>query len=446
MLKSKDPEIIINNDLTEQHFIGYEAYYKFIMDHYRKYGNVPDISTFLENFDDFQILDVSESDDYLVDKIQEEYLYSQLVPILEQTATLLTNSNSNDALDFLKSKLAETVPKQSSYGVDIISHASMRYEEYINKRDSETPWMITTGFEKLDEMIGGLAKGEEFLVIVARTNQGKSWVLIEIATHCWKLGLNVGYISPEMSSNQIGYRFDTMNEHFSNTALFRGLDIDTYKDYIDNLESNAKHKFIVSTPMDFNKKVTISKLRNFCIQCDLDALFIDGITYLSDERYKKGDNKTTSLTNISEDIMALSCELKIPIVAVVQANRSGVSDNNSVPDLESIRDSDGISHNATKVISIKQTKNGKLNMEVKKNRNGPVNVKFVYSWNIDLGQFTYESSPDEFVYEEDTTNSFSGNNGRGGGVSNSSPAQSVSNKQPIVRQGANSGINTNTPF
>ena len=270
ILKSKDPAIIIDNDLTVDHFIGYEGYYDFVMDHYRRYGNVPDIPTFLESFEDFEIIDVYESDDYLVDKINEEYLYSQLVPIIQETANLLTKSNSVDALEYLKSNITNMTPKCSSYGVDIIAQANERYEEHVRKQDSETPWCLPTGFKELDDVIGGLALGEEFVVIVARTNQGKSWVLAKIATHNWKVGANVGYISPEMSPNRIGYRFDTLNEHFSNSDLFRGNKVSTYKEYIECLTEAPKHKFIVATPMDFNKKITVSKLRNFCIQCDLD--------------------------------------------------------------------------------------------------------------------------------------------------------------------------------
>ena len=127
---------------------------------------------------------------------------------------------------------------------------------------------------------------------------------------------NVGYISPEMSEESVGYRFDSLNKHFSNFALYTGKDVENYEEYIDDLKTNAKNKFIVATPLDFNRKITVSKLRKFCLQHKLDVLCIDGITYLSDERYHKGDNKTTSLTNISEDLMSLSCELKIPIIAI----------------------------------------------------------------------------------------------------------------------------------
>ena len=121
-------------------------------------------------------------------------------------------------------------------------------------------------------------------------------------------------------------------------------------------------------------------------------LAIDGITYMTDERYKRGDNKTTQLTNISEDLMQLSCELRIPILVVVQSNRGGV--DKDTPDLEDIRDSDGISHNATKVISLRQKGDG-LIMHIKKNRDGRVGDKICYLWDIDTGTFNYVESLDE---------------------------------------------------
>lgn len=393
ILKTKSPEIIIQNDLTEAHFIGYEEHYNFIMDHYRKYGNVPDKATFLDKFEEFELLDVTETDEYLVDKCREEYLYAKLVPILEQTAKILTTKTSDEALEYLKAEMLRTTPEGGIHAVDIISQAHLRYETYVRKRDSETPWMISTGFEALDKHIGGYARGEEFVVYVARTNQGKSWVVTKSAEHIWSLGLNVGYVSPEMSADAIGYRFDTLHEHFSNSELFKGIPINEYKDYIDGLlECEHAGAFWVATPEDFGRKITISKLRNFIRQCELDALIIDGITYLSDERYKRGDNKTTSLTNISEDLMQLSCETKTPIIAVVQANRGAVSPEESgTPELETIRDSDGIAHNASKVISLKQS-NGHLFLSIKKNRNGPVGIQVAYTWDIDKGVFEYDPS------------------------------------------------------
>ena len=427
ILRSNSIDIVFENDLTEDHFDIRKDEFNFIVDHYKQYGNVPDFETFIENFPEFPVIEVTESDNYLSDKLAEELTYRVMAPLMKEAASLANNGDSHAAVDYLLSHLAEIEQHCPNIGIDIISNADQRLEEYNKKKNSAEPWMRPTGFKELDDEIGGLSPGEEFLVIVARTNNGKSWVLAKILEHNWRLGFTVGYISPEMSANQIGYRFDTLNSHFSNFALYAGRDTDeNYEEYINNLKNNAKNKFIVATPLDFNKKITVSKLRKFCLKYKIDVLGIDGITYLTDERYKRGDNKTTSLTNISEDLMSLSCELKIPIIAVVQANRSGVEENGDVPSLESIRDSDGISHNASKVLSIRQH-NNKLKMEITKARNCKVGTKLVYDWQIDVGKFEFNPNPDD-DYASDTVES----------IVNSKQRQPVENKQPIVnRRGAN---------
>ena len=242
------------------------------------------------------------------------------------------------------------------------------------------------------------------MVIVARLGQGKSWVLAKMCAHIWQIGFNVGYMSPEMSPNMIGFRFDTLTKNFSNKNLMYGRDESEYQNYLDDLKTK-KNKFIVTTPADFDRKVTVSKLRNWIKQNKLDLIAIDGIKYLSDERGSKHDNLTTSLTNISEDLMELSMELKIPVLVVVQANRTGASsaEDDGTPELESIRDSDGIAHNASKVISLKQKTDGVLEIGVKKNRFGAIGGKLNYLWDIDTGEFTFISATEKSKRRADST-------------------------------------------
>lgn len=387
VISTKDISIITDNNLTIDYFLEYEDEYSFIKEHFDNYKNVPDTETFINKFPDFELLEVTESDRYLVDAIREEYLYSKSVPVIKKAAELL-KSDANEASRYLQSELVNLTPNYTTPYVDII-HSNSRVEMFEDKSNNKDKWFIPTGFEELDDIIYGWQCGEEFVVIFARTGIGKSWVLVKTVQHAWEIGKNVGYVSPEMSADKIGYRFDTLNNHFSNMALVRGdkskVSIDEYRQYNEKLAEH-NNRILVSTPMDFNKKVTVGKLRTFIQENNLDMLAIDGITYMTDERYKRGDNKTTSLTNISEDLMALSCELKIPILVVVQSNRGGTEKD--TPDLEDIRDSDGIAHNATKVISLNQ-KEEALVMKIKKNRDGKIGDKLTYLWDIDLGEFTW---------------------------------------------------------
>lgn len=397
-LATKDLSIIQDNLLSEDYFVGYTEEYNFIINHEKEYGSVPDRATFLSKFPDIELVEVTESDRYLVDTIREEYLYYKSVPVVQKIAELL-KSDANAAAEYMIQATKNLQPNYQLGGTDIIADAQDRYDNFIERKEHQNDFFFTTGFEELDDLIHGIQRFEELIVLFARVNQGKSWILEKICTHVWQIGFNVGYISPEMGVESIGYRFDTLNKNFSNKGLMWGKDDieeNEYKNYIDKL-SERKNKFIVATPMDFDRRITVTKLKNWIQQYKLDLVAVDGITYMTDERYKRGDNKTTTLTNISEDLMSLSMEIKIPILIVVQANRGGVSqdDNDGTPELETIRDSDGISHNASKVISIRQTKDGILKMEVKKQRFGSVGGKLNYQWDINTGSFIFVPSEDD---------------------------------------------------
>ena len=403
VLATHSLSIIEENSLDIDYFTGYETEYDFILKHTKDYGNVPDSLTFLEKFPNFELAEVTESDTYLVDKIREEHLFMQSVPILKKTSELL-QTDSNAAAEYLATQIKMLEPNYHLGGTDIVAQADKRFEQFQERKNRPENWFFESGFKELDDIIKGIQRDEELFVIVARTNQGKSWVLEKMCAHVWQTGFNVGYFSPEMTANSIGFRFDTLVNHYKNRSLLWGnndIDETEYQNYVQDLK-NKQNKFIVATPADFGNKLTVSKLKNWVKQYKLNMVAIDGITYISDERGARNDNKTTSLTNISEDLMALSVEMHIPILVVVQANRSGViEDNDGTPELESIRDSDGIAHNASKVIAIRQKKDSILEIGIKKNRNGSVGGKLNYQWNIDTGDFTWVPSYDDAKSKED---------------------------------------------
>lgn len=194
-----------------------------------------------------------------------------------------------------------------------------------------------------------------------------------------------------MSARKVGYRFDSLYGHISNRALLKGEATNGYKKYGESLKA-IDIPFIVARPSEFSGRITVSKLRNFVKDNQLDVLAIDGVHYLDDERAKKSDSVTQCLTRISEDLMDLSIELKIPILVVAQSNREGVRED--VPGLENIRDSDGISHNCSIALSAR-SKDGYLELKVQKNRNGNVGDKLVYSWLADTGDFAYVNEDEE---------------------------------------------------
>lgn len=386
-------------EITSEYFVNYTKEFEYIQSHYKQYNTVPDIETFLSKFPDIELVEVNEDTEYLLDELNHEHLYNKLLPVFKQGFSLFEEGKLLDACDVLMSdipKAKEVAVKPQDVGVVESVDERIHDYEYVNQNQSAN--FIPTGFAEIDNDIVGLQRGDELVVFYARTNQGKSWVVEAIGTNIVEQGYRVGYFSPEMSKKDIGYRFDTLHGNLSNSAMRFGkvtddFNLDVYTDYGNKLKQLRGEMFI-TTPTDFQRRLTVSKLREWKEHRSLDVIIIDGITYLTDERFQKGDSKTTSLTNISEDLMTLSGEVGIPIAVVVQANRGGVIDKASLdtPELENIRDSDGIAMNASKVYAVKQMQKNNivtLVIENKKSRGTKMGQTYTYTWDIDVGTFVY---------------------------------------------------------
>ena len=72
LLASGDSSLVTLNNLNKDFFSDYTEEYKYITEHLQQYGNVPGTITFLDKFPDFDIIEVNESADYLVDKLYKD--------------------------------------------------------------------------------------------------------------------------------------------------------------------------------------------------------------------------------------------------------------------------------------------------------------------------------------------------------------------------------------
>lgn len=386
VLNTKNIGFLRTNNIDQEYFLSYKDEFNFINDHFNKYGNVPDKETFLKKFTEFQIVDVNEKDSYLIDELIEENTYFKLVPVLNKVVKL-AETDAREAVNYWIKESKGLINRESLTGADIISSASLRLDEYLLRKENKDNYIISTGFDELDDAVGGWQCGEELVVFVSRSGIGKTWILVKSAEAAWKSGKRIGFVEPEMTPSKLGYRFDTINSHFSNKSLLRGDDVDSYTDYISSL-GNQTNPFFVASLQDFNGRMTVSKLKNFIMSNKLDILFVDGISYIEDERKERGDNLTTQLGHVSADLMEVSVELGVPIVTVVQSNRGG-SGEDKIPGLENIRDSDAIAYSASIVIGVNRRGNGSLELAIQKNRNAEDGQVLVYTWFTDKGHFKY---------------------------------------------------------
>jgi len=395
IIQDNDYDFIKRNNLDVSYFAGFEEQFNFIEDHYKKFGKCPDMTTFLGRFNDFAVYEVNETDDYLVDRLQEErgyYIFREILPELENKI----KDDSRLGYYYLIENLSKLKPKTRCKGIDIIANAKERYEAYINRCNLAETVTISTGFKELDDIIGGWEYGDELVTIVGRTGECKSFLQENFLMHAWKQGKRVGLYSGEMNNTKIGYRFDTLFGNFSNRSLIRGKNIDNYKEYIEKFK-NEKAPFIVVTQKEFGGRPTVQQIRNFIEENNIEIMGIDQISLMEDSRAGKNDPVRIRYGHISEDLFSLSSECKIPILALAQANRDAKKkDPDSAPGLENIKESDDIAHNSSKCIGIRKI-NSRLILDIIKNRDGISGNRLIYECDIDKGYFSYVASPDDAV-------------------------------------------------
>ena len=134
ILNTTDASILSRYALTEEYFPGYEQEYRFIQQHLDTYGKVPDLATFVDTFKEFELIEVNESDEYLVNTVKEENLYYKSVNVVQNVAEKL-KVNADDAVHYLMQQIDTLKPSQVITGVNIIGNAKERYEVYKNKQN-----------------------------------------------------------------------------------------------------------------------------------------------------------------------------------------------------------------------------------------------------------------------------------------------------------------------
>ena len=275
---------------------------------------------------------------------------------------------------------------------DLFKNAQERYLDYESRINSFNEHYVTTGFKELDEIIGGWDREEEYALVVARTNNGKSLITLKMAIAAAQAGLTVGIYSGEMSAKKVGYRADSLISHISSGYLNHGNSIvkNEYKKFIESAPNLMSGTIKVITPADVVGEVTVNVLETFIEREHLDMLVIDQVSLLSDAR--KGKTPVECMSNISKDIKLLQTRKRIPIIAVSQLNRSKNDDaSDDTITTSMIAQSDRLDQDATCVIGISRDKKDAnlLKLQVVKSRDGQVGNKLSYSCDFGRGIFTY---------------------------------------------------------
>ena len=386
--------MIIYNNIDESYFSEYAAEFKFIKAHVDAYKVTPDYETFLSAFPNFDVITVNEPVDYIISELVKDKNTRTLANVFNKVRDLISKGDTEAAFNLYTQNADLGVKAKKLDYTDIIRDTS-RFNKYVEKSGNFDKYFVKTGFDELDRIIGGWDIHEELATIVARPNVGKSFILLKCALAAVEQGLRVGLYSGEMSADKVGFRFDSLSSHISNTDINKGnRDIQVeYKKFMDSLPTKYSGSLFVITPQDIDGAATVNSLRAFIEKANLDILFVDQLTLLDDQQ--KAKNPVERMANISKDLKKLQVLMQKPIISVTQQNRSSTEEGIS---LSNIGNSDRIGQDSTVVLFLEKAEDV-LSVHLIKSRDSANYKTFKYRSDFNRGIFQYidDSSGEEAV-------------------------------------------------
>jgi len=371
----------------ESYYAVCKKHIEFIFNHKEVYGNVPDVFTFAAEFPDIELVPVAESLKFLEEGLRKN---KQRILFLETYNKLadLGSGDVTDAWHYLEKQCEKAEMLDVTKPMDIVKDAEQRIDEIIRFNKQQR---IPTGFKEVDKvMYGGLSTVEELLLIIARTNTGKSWICTKMMESAQKNGFPVLYYSPEMQSSFIGTRFDTWRGHFKNSDLHKGNYNEDYRQYIKNLVNEETGAIVVEDKDMSGGRTTVRGLEQLVKKNKIKLLIIDGLSYISEGGYKT-DTDVVRYKNICNDLFRLSKTYGCAVVVSVQANRATKENNDDkgepFPTIYNVEGSDHPARIATQVFSLRQihdTHTMEIRLEKSRNAKNDKPV-FSYVWDPNTG-------------------------------------------------------------
>ncbi len=230
---------------------------------------------------------------------------------------------------------------------------------------------VPTGFRDLDSKLAGM-QNSNLIILAARPGIGKTSMALNIAQHvAVNAGLPVGIFSLEMSQEELVDRL-----------LVGQADIDAWKLKTGKLDERDFDKLslamgeLAEAPIfiDDTPGISISemrtKARRLQIEHGLKFLIVD---YLQLIKGRNLENRVQEVSEISQNLKNLARELKIPVLAISQLNRSVEARGTRKPQLADLRESGAIEQDADVVMFLYREdpeKMEQITLDIQKHRNG----------------------------------------------------------------------------
>jgi replicative DNA helicase len=255
-----------------------------------------------------------------------------------------------------------------------------RIETLYNRDDPSDVTGVPTGFVDLDRMTSGLQPGD-LVIIAGRPSMGKTALALNIGEHvALTAKMPIVVFSMEMGASQLALRMigsvGRLDQHKLRTGRLAADDWDKLSAALGRLSEAPI--LIDETPALNAIEVRSRTRRLFRTYGALGLVIVDYLQLM--QATTAGENRATEISEISRAMKSLAKELKVPVVALSQLNRSLEQRPNKRPVMSDLRESGAIEQDADVILFIYRDEvynpdtqdKGVAEIIIGKQRNGPI--------------------------------------------------------------------------
>jgi replicative DNA helicase len=285
--------------------------------------------------------------------------------VILQSVDLLKSGNYDRIKDLVDK--AMKVGVESDLGMDYL----LDFEERFSETGRET---VATGWDCVDDLMGGGLGPGELGVVVAPSGVGKSWMLACLGAAAVRAGKTVVHYTLELSQHYVGLRYDTVFTHIPSVNLKEKKD-EVYSK-LKRLPGKLKVKYY--PPKGASSKTIQLHIEKMIAAGNRPDLIIVDYADLLLSHSNKTDSTYAEQGGVYIDLRGMSGELGIPIWTASQTNRSAI--DSDIIEADKIADSYAKVMNADFIMSLSRKAKDKLSntarVHIMKNRFGQDGITF----------------------------------------------------------------------
>jgi archaellum biogenesis ATPase FlaH len=258
--------------------------------------------------------------DWLLQEFETFSRHRALETAILRSADLLERGEYGPVEDMIKR--AVQIGLQKDLGTDYFADPRSRLEAIKDKNGQ-----ISTGWASLDrKLFGGFNRGE-LNIFAGGSGAGKSLFLANLGVNWALAGLNVLYVTFELSENLVSMRIDSMVTGVPTRDVFKSIDDVEMKVKVIGKKSGAFQVKYMPTGKNANDLRSYIKEYEIKTARRIDVVLVDYLDLMMPLSVKiSPENLFVKDKYVSEELRNLAMELNTIFVTASQLNRSSVEE------------------------------------------------------------------------------------------------------------------------